>query len=118
VSIDGVCISKDGRNDCSADGQSKICYSPDPQYTDEAAKANVKGTVRLSASIDANGCANNIKVVSSLGFGLDDSAVFAVERWRFRKPAKPTQVVIELNFEPKFSPRHSVTAPKCLQINH
>jgi TonB family protein len=93
-----------------------LCYDPDPKYTDEAAKANVKGTVQLTATVERNGCANNIKVVSSLGFGLDEAAVSELERYRFRKPSKPMRVSIEFNFDPKVSSRNPVTAPKCEEI--
>lgn len=36
----GVCIGKDG-SDCSKEAQLSICYAADPQYTDEAAKADL-----------------------------------------------------------------------------
>jgi len=61
----GVCIGKDG-NDCSKrEREALVCYDIDPQYTDQAAKANVKGLVRLWATVGADGCAREIKVVSS-----------------------------------------------------
>ena len=73
----GVCIGKDG-NDCSKQAQSSICYAADPQYTDEAARANIKGTVRLTTTVRIDGCGNDIKIVGSLGYGLDEAAVSAL----------------------------------------
>ena len=108
----GVCIGKDG-NDCSKQAQSSICYAVDPQYMDEAAKANVKGTVRLAATVRIDGCAKDIKIVDSLGYGLDEAAVSALERYTFRKPPKSISINVEFNFDPQLSSRKPVTAPKC-----
>jgi TonB family protein len=104
------CVSKDN---CSSQSESPVCYDVDPQYTDEAAKANIKGTVRLTASIGKDGCAANIKVVDSLGYGLDEAAVSALERYRFHKPAKPMTINVEFDFDPKFSSRVPVIKAKC-----
>lgn len=111
----GVCIGKNGR-DCMAELQSPICNDLNPQYTDQAAKASVKGTVRLTATVGTDGCAHKIKVVNSLGFGLDDAAVFAMERWRFRKGAKAMPVTVEFDFDPSTSSRTPSTAPKCISL--
>ena len=39
----------------------------------------------LSVVVDAEGHARNIKVVKSLGMGLDEKAVEAVEKWRLSR---------------------------------
>jgi len=111
----GICIGKNGN--CTAALQSAICYDPDPQYTDEAAKVNVKGTVLLTATVGTDGCAHKIKVVNSLGLGLDDAAVFAMERWRFRKSAKLVPMTVEFDFDPNTSSRIPSTAPKCITLD-
>lgn len=101
----GVCVDKKGK-DCSA-AESRtvplVCFSPDAPYTEEARAAHIKGTVRLSATVDTNGCAKDIKLVTPLGYGLDQSAVSALRVWRFRKPKKATRIYIEVNFDPQFS---------------
>ena len=107
------CVSKDN---CLYQVESPVCYVADPQYTDEAAKANVKGTVKLTATIRTDGCASDIKVIDSLGYGLDEAAVSALERYRFHKPAKPMTLNLEFDFDPKFSSRDPVTAPRCNEI--
>jgi TonB family protein len=53
--------------------------------------------------IDASGRAVNAEVVRSLGLGLDEKAMEAVKKWKFRpgyKDGKPVAVVaqIEVNF--------------------
>jgi TonB family protein len=113
----GVCIGKHG-NECSKQAQSRICYEADPQYTDEAAAANIRGTVRLTATIRTDGCANNIKIVGSLGYGLDEAAVSALERYRFRKPTKAISINVEFNFDLQISSRAPVTTPTCEEAAH
>lgn len=93
--------------------QALACFQPDPQYTAEAATAAIKGTVRLKVLIGTNGCAQEIRVLKPLGYGLDESAVFALQRWKFRKVSKATPVTIEINFDPKFSSPKPVVAPRC-----
>jgi TonB family protein len=116
VISNGVCIDKNGKDCSSRETQTRICYAPDPQYTQEALKANAKGIVRLTATVGTNGCAADIKVVSSLGYGLDESAVFALKRFRFRQPAKTMSISVEFDFDPQLSSRTAVTASKCQEV--
>jgi TonB family protein len=80
-----------------------VLYKIDPQYSEEARKAELEGTVLLTLVVDALGHARNIGVVRSLGLGLDERAVEAVNAWKFRPGSKDGQVVaviatIEVNF--------------------
>lgn len=113
----GVCIGEDGRDCSKREAQSRICFDPEPQYTEKAAKADIRGTVRLTATIGTNGCAKDIMVISPLGHGLDESAVSALQRWRFRKPPRAVRINIEFNFDPKSSSRNPVTAPTCAEVS-
>jgi TonB family protein len=54
--------------------------------------------------VDAQGLPRNIKILSPLGAGLDEQAVAAVSRWKF-KPAEqkgngpvPVEIAIEVDF--------------------
>lgn len=75
----------------------------EPEYSEEARKAKVQGTVVLSIVVSAWGQVSNIRVLRSLGLGLDERAIDAVRQWKFRaatvdgKPA-PAQAVVEVNF--------------------
>jgi TonB family protein len=76
----------------------------DPEYSEEARAAKLSGTVRLSVVVDKEGVARNIRVVNSLGSGLDEKAIEAVSQWRFRPGQKDGQPVnvratIEVNFQ-------------------
>lgn len=78
-------------------------YKIEPEYSEEARKAKYQGTVVLSVIIDATGKPTNLKVLRALGLGLDEKAIEAVQKWRFRpgtKEGKPVAVyaTIEVNF--------------------
>ncbi len=75
----------------------------EPEYSEEARKAKYSGTVLLSLVVDANGLPRDIKVVRPLGLGLDEKAIEAVQKWRFRAGIKggravATQATIEVSF--------------------
>jgi TonB family protein len=78
-------------------------YRPEPEYSEEARKAKYQGTVVLYVEVDASGHPRNLKVMRSLGLGLDEKAMEAVEKWKFRpgyKDGKPVTVAatVEVNF--------------------
>jgi periplasmic protein TonB len=75
----------------------------EPEYSEEARKAKWQGTVVLRLVVDDQGRPQQLQVVRSLGLGLDQKAIEAVEKWRFKpgmKDGKPVPVVatIEVNF--------------------
>jgi TonB family protein len=80
-----------------------VIFKAAPQYTEEARRSRVEGTVVLSVEIGPDGAAHNIKIVRSLDPGLDEKAIEAVSQWRFRpgmKDGVPVTVAarIEVNF--------------------
>jgi TonB family protein len=80
-----------------------VLYKVDPEYSEEARKAKYSGTVLISLIVDPQGHAQNIKVVRSLGLGLDEKAMEAVAKWRFKPGLKDgravaVQATIEVNF--------------------
>jgi protein TonB len=84
----------------------KVLSKTEPAYTDEARNAKIEGVVVLSLEIDTDGLPQNIQVVRSLDDGLDQSAVAAVQQWRFKpgeKDGKPVRVAVkvEVNFRSK-----------------
>lgn len=56
----------------------------EPVYSEEARKANLEGTVELSAIIRKDGSIEAIKGLRGLGLGLDESAIKTLKSWRFR----------------------------------
>jgi TonB family protein len=78
----------------------------EPQYTEEARKAKLAGAVVLYVEVTPDGRASNIRVQHSLGMGLDEKAIEAVQQWRFRpgmKDGKPATVAatLQVNFRPR-----------------
>jgi len=61
-----------------------VLYKIEPEYTDEARKARIQGTVILELQVDTDGRPQHIQVRQSLGLGLDERAVEAVRQWKFR----------------------------------
>jgi TonB family protein len=75
----------------------------EPEYSEEARKAKWQGVVRLRIEVWPDGRAHNIRVLRSLGLGLDEKAVQAVSQWMFRPGRKGGQDVrtfatVEVNF--------------------
>lgn len=76
-----------------------------PQYTADAMRAKVQGTVWLECVVLADGSVGSVEIVKSLDstFGLDQEAVKAARQWRFRpgtRMGEPVAVLvtIELSF--------------------
>jgi len=80
-----------------------LIFKVEPEYSEEARKAKYQGTVLLYVEVDPSGRAQNIRVARSLGLGLDEKAIEAVRRWKFKpgyKDGRPVTVAatIEVNF--------------------
>jgi TonB family protein len=75
----------------------------EPEYSEEARKAKFSGVVVLYIEVDTTGKATNIRVIRSLGLGLDDKAIEAVKKWTFQPGKKngvpvTVQATVEVNF--------------------
>ena len=78
-------------------------FKPEPEYSEEARAAKFQGTVRLAIVVDTDGTAKDIRVVGVLGMGLDEKAVEAVRKWRFKPGRKGAQPVpVSANVEVHF----------------
>jgi TonB family protein len=81
----------------------QLTMKVEPEYSEEARKAKYSGTVLLSIVVDEHGLPRDIHVIRPLGLGLDEKAIEAVQKWRFRpgmKGGRPvaTQAQVEVNF--------------------
>ena len=75
----------------------------EPKYTDEARNAHLVGTVVLQAVVQTDGAAQILKIVKPLPLGLTESAVEALQQWRFRPASRdgkeiPVSTNIEVGF--------------------
>jgi TonB family protein len=75
-----------------------------PVYTEEAKQNRIQGTVVMSVVVGADGVPTDLRIVHSLGAGLDQSAVTAVQQWRWQAAringkAAPVLDTVRVNFE-------------------
>lgn len=80
-----------------------LIFKVEPEYSEEARKAKHQGTVVLYVVVNDKGEPGNMRVVRAIGLGLDEKAMEAVKKWRFKpglKDGKPVAVAatIEVNF--------------------
>jgi TonB family protein len=80
-----------------------LLFKVEPEYSEEARKAKYQGTVVLYVEVDPSGKARNLRVLRSLGLGLDEKAIEAVNKWKFKPGYKDGKAVtvaatIEVNF--------------------
>ncbi|MGA9544486.1 MAG: energy transducer TonB [Candidatus Sulfotelmatobacter sp.] len=78
-------------------------FSPDPEFSEEARKAKYQGVCTLMIVVDTDGRPTNLRVVNSLGMGLDEKALETVKTWRFEpgmKDGHPVKVemAVEVDF--------------------
>lgn len=81
----------------------RAIFSPEPEYSDEARAAKYQGVVTLSAIVGPDGHPRHIRVARSVGMGLDEKAVAAVQTWRFEPGIKDghpvnVQITVEVYF--------------------
>ena len=79
-------------------------FQPDAEFSDEARRAKYQGVVLISLIVDAQGNPQNPRVVRALGMGLDEKALEAVRRYKFKPAMKdgktpvPVMINVEVNF--------------------
>jgi protein TonB len=76
-----------------------------PAYTAEAMRAKVQGVVWLECIVMPDGTVGSVKITKSLDpvFGLDEQAIAAARKWRFKPGMRqgqpvPVIITIELTF--------------------
>jgi len=78
-------------------------FTPEAEFSDEARRQKYQGVCEISVIIDAQGNPQSPRVIQRLGMGLDEKALEAVMRYRF-KPAKkdgkpvPVRMTVLVNF--------------------
>jgi len=82
-----------------------LVHEVKPQYTSDAMRAKVSGTVLIECVVQTDGTVSDVRVIRSLDstFGLDEEAMKAARQWRFRPGTMqgqpvPVLITIELQF--------------------
>jgi TonB family protein len=83
--------------------KARLISKPEPQYTEDARKNQVTGTVVLKVVFASNGSVQNIRTVSGLPYGLTDRAIAAARQIKFVPATKDGHQVsmwmqLEYNF--------------------
>jgi TonB family protein len=71
----------------------EITFKPNPVYTEEARSLKLEGEVLLEVSFSANGTLHVNRVVRGLGHGLDEAAIAAANKIRFKPALRAGQPV-------------------------
>jgi TonB family protein len=84
--------------------QPEVIYKVDPEFSAEAKKAKFNGIVLVNLIVDAKGMPQNVHVLRGVGMGLDEQAMAAVKKYKFRpatEGGKPVPVAmnVEVNFK-------------------
>jgi TonB family protein len=81
--------------------KAKVLSKPEPQYTEEARKNQITGTVVLRAVFTSGGQVTSIRAVSGLPYGLTERAIAAARQIRFTpatKDGRPVSMYIQLEY--------------------
>lgn len=91
----------------------QVTATTQPEYTQAARDFGIHGYVYLKLTIDVGGNVHDVELLRGLGYGLDESAVRAVQLWKF-EPALQDGVpiafkaAVEVSFPPPDSgPPHA-----------
>lgn len=79
-----------------------LLYAPDAEFSDEARRNKYQGVCMISIIVDVHGNPQNAHVIRSLGMGLDEKALEAIRRYRFKpatKDGKPVPVVMNVRVD-------------------
>jgi TonB family protein len=76
----------------------------EPHFSDTARAEHKSGNVKLFLWVTAEGLPSHLRVVQSVGYGLDEEAVNAVRQYRFKPATRngepvTVDVYIDVNFQ-------------------
>src|SRR5262249_55301838 len=65
-----------------------VLQKQEPQYSDEGKMAKLEGTSIVSLVVNEDGQAQDVRITRALGLGLDEKAVQAISKWKFKPGMK------------------------------
>ena len=81
--------------------KARLISKPEPQYTEDARKNQIVGTVVLKVVFASNGSVTNIRTVSGLPYGLTERAIAAARQIKFQpatKDGRPVSMWMQLEY--------------------
>jgi TonB family protein len=106
----GCCVSGGGSQSngssrtflvSEVDQRARLLFKPEPQYTEEARRSQITGTVTLRVVFSSAGEVSQIRAVRTLPFGLTERAIAAARQIRFvpaTKGGRPVSVHMQLEY--------------------
>lgn len=94
---------RDGRTftGSEVDQRARLLSKPEPQYTEEARRNQISGTVMLRAIFSSSGEVVQIRALNMLPFGLTERAIAAARQIKFvpaMKDGRPVSVFMQLEY--------------------
>jgi TonB family protein len=82
----------------------KCLYCPNPDYSDQARREKLQGTVIFEVLVSAKGEPLKIHPLKLLGYGLDERAFYTLKTWHFQPATSPdgTPVAVIVPIEVTF----------------
>jgi protein TonB len=79
-------------------------YRAQPQYTSEAMRARAQGVITVECVVEPNGACGDVRIAQAFSppYGLDQQALAAARRWKFRpgtRAGEPVPVLVNLAIE-------------------
>jgi TonB family protein len=82
----------------------KATYTVPPDYSEKARKARVQGVVELRVVVTSQGEIGDVMIVKKLNPDLDEKAVEAIHKWKFKPATKDGQpVAVQINVDMQFA---------------
>ena len=81
--------------------RARVLSKPEPQYTEEARRSGITGTVILRVVFSRSGEVTNIRALQPLGGGLTEKAVAAARQIKFlpaKKNGQPVSMYMQLEY--------------------
>lgn len=81
--------------------RARVLAKPEPQYTEDARRNQITGSVVLRVVFSRTGEVTNIRAIHALPFGLTEKAIAAARQIRFRpatKDGRPVNVYMQLEY--------------------
>lgn len=80
-----------------------LIHREDAEFSDEARRDRISGVVVISLLVGTDGLPTDLHVVKSVGAGLDEKALDAVSKYRFKPATKdgnpvPAKLTVEVSF--------------------
>ena len=81
--------------------RARVLFKPEPQYTEEARRNQITGTVMLRVIFSSNGDVVQIRALRTLPFGLTERAIAAARQIKFEpaiKGGRPVSTFMQLEY--------------------